>query len=130
MATKSLAIIVGGSSGMGLETAKKLAEQGHDLLIIGKETGDLVEAKKDLDTYDTSVETVGMNLYSKDQLTQFLVQIEEEQRPIKHLSHDYNLTSIKTGEVFKFTRIQLILWHTNFCCVALILSSSSVVGPF
>ena len=37
MTEQTLAIVVGGSSGMGLETAKKLANQGHDLLIIGRE---------------------------------------------------------------------------------------------
>ncbi len=85
MATKALAIIVGGSSGMGLETAIKLAKNKNDILIIGKNAGKLAEAKATIENKNAMVETVEMNLYNKDQLTNFLVKIENEDRPIKHL---------------------------------------------
>lgn len=35
--TSNLAIIVGGSSGIGFETAKQLAEQGVSVLIVGNQ---------------------------------------------------------------------------------------------
>lgn len=41
MFNQNLAIIIGGSSGMGLETAKKLSSNNMELLITGKDKKNL-----------------------------------------------------------------------------------------
>ena len=46
--TKPLALIVGGSSGMGLASAKRLLENGIDTVIVGRSAAKLEAAKRKL----------------------------------------------------------------------------------
>lgn len=41
---KPLAVITGGSSGIGFELARQFAENGHDLVIVAEHPGKLAEA--------------------------------------------------------------------------------------
>lgn len=63
--TKPLALIVGGSSGMGFATAKQLLERGIDTVIIGSSATKLETAKQDLFGMG-QVETLQANLYDAD----------------------------------------------------------------
>lgn len=45
-----LAVIIAGSSGMGLATAKQLGAQGTELIILGRDTDKLKAIKKELST--------------------------------------------------------------------------------
>jgi NAD(P)-dependent dehydrogenase (short-subunit alcohol dehydrogenase family) len=72
-----IALIVGGSSGIGLETAKILKEQGNTLLLVSRHA-----SKSDLATV---AETADVDLYDKDQVSAFIAQIKRENRHIKYL---------------------------------------------
>ena len=57
----NLAVIIGGSSGMGLATAQQLAAKGTDLIIIGRDTDKLKVIKAELSPL-TQVETLSVDL--------------------------------------------------------------------
>ena len=84
--TQKIAIIVGGSSGMGKETAKRLLTQGHGALIVANNGATLEKAKTDLVTETGgSVETEQVDLYNADQVLDFIGKIQRETRHIKYL---------------------------------------------
>ena len=49
MHTSNIALIVGGSSGMGLATAKQLIAKGISVVILGNKGSKLATAKSDLE---------------------------------------------------------------------------------
>ncbi|KAI0161443.1 NAD(P)-binding protein [Xylariaceae sp. FL1272] len=60
---KSWALVTGGSAGIGLETAKELAVQGFNILILGHLPQELEEAARSIQTYapGTEVKIIVMN---------------------------------------------------------------------
>lgn len=82
--SEKVALIVGGSSGMGLETAKKLQKQGYTLLIVSRHPKD--KSAAGLNTASGGkVETAAVDLYNEDQVNAFISQINKEKRHIKYL---------------------------------------------
>lgn len=63
-----LALITGGSSGIGLALSKKLAERGYDLAWVSLDEAELAQAKADLiaDHGDLRIETLALDLSSPD----------------------------------------------------------------
>ncbi len=86
MSNSSIALIVGGSSGMGKETAKRLLNNGTTVMILSHNAANLAEAKADLER-DTGgvVETVQVDLYDPAQVNAYIQQLDEEQRHIQYL---------------------------------------------
>lgn len=65
--TLNLALITGGSSGMGLEYARQLAAAGHDLLLVSIQPEELVKAKETLEKdYGVHVATRYQDLAATD----------------------------------------------------------------
>ncbi|MCE0721716.1 MULTISPECIES: SDR family NAD(P)-dependent oxidoreductase [Legionella] len=86
MFNQNLAIIVGGSSGMGLETAKKLASGGFDLLITGRDEQKLKYAVDEImQNGGGKIEYLVGDLYDKDYVSQCIMKIKNEVRKIKYL---------------------------------------------
>lgn len=84
--TQSIGVIVGGSSGMGKETARRLLNKGHTVLILANTASKLELAKSDLAAKTGgSIETALVDLYDPDQVQDFIRQIEKEIRHIKFL---------------------------------------------
>jgi len=81
--TKCLALILGGSSGMGLATAKQLLERNIDTVIIGNSAVKLESAKRKLSDKG-NIETVQANLYHADDLKRVIRFIENTQYHIKY----------------------------------------------
>ena len=77
-----LAIIVGGTSGMGLATAERLAAKGAELILVGRDVEKLERAKSGLSTRVTSE---AVDLYDADAVASFIARIDAEARPITHL---------------------------------------------
>lgn len=84
MNNSSLALIIGGSSGMGLASAEKLLEQGINTLILGRNSDKLKQAEQRLDN-NGLLETLQADLYDDEDLQRVISAIESEQRHIKYL---------------------------------------------
>ncbi len=85
MSVKELALIVGGSSGMGLETAKKLVKDNVTLLIVGRREDGLKAAKAELESLGGDVETISLDLYKSADIDTLIKRIKSEEKHIKYL---------------------------------------------
>ncbi len=89
-----LALIVGGSSGMGKQTAKRLLTRGGEVWLVARQAARLAEAKAELEV-DGPVQTAAVDLYDESQVDAFIKQVRHEPRHIKYL--------VNTAGVFKPT---------------------------
>lgn len=80
---KPLALIVGGSSGMGFATAKQLLERGIDTVIVGSSQDKLETAKNDLSGIG-HVETLQANLYEANDVRRVIDFAADHTRHIKY----------------------------------------------
>ena len=88
MSHSAVAFIIGGSSGMGLASAKQLVTRGIDTIILGNNRDKLDAAKSELEANTrnhTKIETLRANLYDQDDVKSIIETITEEQRHIKYL---------------------------------------------
>ncbi len=81
--TKPLALILGGSSGMGFATAKQLLKRGIDTVIIGSSPAKLETAKNDL-SGTGHVETLQANLYDANDVERVVAFAANHSRHIKY----------------------------------------------
>lgn len=79
-----LALIVGGSSGMGLATAKLLLERDMPTVIVGNAPEKLETAKRELSAFG-HVETLQANLYEQNDVQRIVAFAENHSRHIKYL---------------------------------------------
>ncbi len=79
----SLALILGGSSGMGLATARQLMQQGVATILVGRSTEKLAQAQAELADIGQA-ETMTINLYKSDDVQRLLHAISNEQRHINY----------------------------------------------
>jgi NAD(P)-dependent dehydrogenase (short-subunit alcohol dehydrogenase family) len=89
-----LALIVGGSSGMGKQTAKRLLHRGGEVLIVARHAARLAQAKAELEV-DGPVQTAAVDLYDQSQVDAFIAKLKQVKRHIKYL--------VNTAGVFKPT---------------------------
>ena len=78
------AMIVGGCSGIGLEIAKQLLQQGIRTVIVGRTPAKLERVKNDL-TSQGEVETLQANLYESHDVKRLMDFASNHRRPIKYL---------------------------------------------
>ena len=79
-----MALIVGGSSGMGLATARQLLQQGIDTLIVGRSDARLEAARHQLATAGR-VETLRADLYDPADVDRVIAFAADHRRPIRYL---------------------------------------------
>ena len=79
-----LALIIGGSSGMGLATARALVERGIDTVIVARSGEKLAAAKAALGTA-AEVETLAADLYTPAGVDRVVDFVRASQRPIRYL---------------------------------------------
>ncbi|MRX28583.1 SDR family NAD(P)-dependent oxidoreductase [Kangiella sp. HZ709] len=82
--TNHSALIIGGSSGMGLATAKQLIQHGTHTIIVGNNQDKLNSAVAEL-TPLGSVESLQANLYDKDSVKSLIENIKTHKNNIKYL---------------------------------------------
>ncbi|GIU09299.1 sugar dehydrogenase [Shewanella morhuae] len=84
-----LAIIVGGSSGIGFETAKQLAKQGVSLLIVGNQQDKLTTAVATLNNayraQGVKVEGFQANLYQAADINRLINHIDQLEQKVGYL---------------------------------------------
>lgn len=82
----TIALIVGGSSGMGKETARRLLEKGYPVKILAHDAANLAAAQQELTTQTGGrVETALVDLYNSAAVQAFIEQIQGESRHINYL---------------------------------------------
>ena len=88
MKTSNIALIIGGSSGMGLASAKQMVAQGINTVILGSNTTKLSKAKselRELANNNVRVETLQADLYKQYDVETIISFIENEKRHVKYL---------------------------------------------
>ena len=79
-----LALILGGSSGMGFATAKSLLEQGIDTTIVGRRAEKLNRAKEELAALG-NIDVFQADLFQKEDMERLVASIGNQERHIKYL---------------------------------------------
>lgn len=88
MTTSNIAFIIGGSSGMGLATAKQLVAQGTSVIILGNNIAKLAAAKSQLKAVASNgitVETLQANLYQQQDVDRVIEVINSDKRHMQYL---------------------------------------------
>ena len=88
------AIIVGGSSGIGKETAKTLLQRNVKVVLVAKNQTKLENAKKELEEYGT-VDIESVNLYDQNQVDGFIEKIRNDTEHIDYLVNSAGIFSPK-----------------------------------
>ncbi len=81
------ALIVGGSSGMGLATAERLVQRNIKVILVGKQADKLQQAKESLLKANANalVETKQVDLYSQAEVDTLIAYIDGSDTPIQYL---------------------------------------------
>jgi NAD(P)-dependent dehydrogenase (short-subunit alcohol dehydrogenase family) len=80
---QSVALIVGGSSGIGFETAKLLVTQGIKTVIVGNRSEKLEKAKASLAILGSAL-TLKANLYESNEVEQVIQFVQNHQQHIRY----------------------------------------------
>ncbi|KKJ77368.1 sugar dehydrogenase [Kiloniella litopenaei] len=84
--TDTVAIIVGGSSGMGKETARALRNKDQNLILVGRDHTKLEAVKSELGQNGSGqIEIHAVDLQDTDQVQQFISTVKAEKRHISRL---------------------------------------------
>ncbi len=81
---KELALIVGGSSGVGKASAKKLLQRNVSVLLLGNSSNKLEGAQKELSALGT-VTTTSVNLYDEKAVDVFIEEIKNSSDHMRYL---------------------------------------------
>ena len=81
------ALIIGGTSGMGFETAKRLLENNLDVIVVGNNKDKLKRAVTELESLTTSNKVSGFqtNLYNNESVKKLLALINSTETEISYL---------------------------------------------
>jgi len=80
----SRALIVGGSSGIGLATARRLRRRGVTTILVGRSPDKLLAARRELADPD-GVETIQADLYHQADVDRVIAAAGDRERPIRYL---------------------------------------------
>ena len=84
--TNSAALIVGGSSSMGLAAARRLRARGFDLILVARDEDKLAHAKADLESAGSgAIDTVAVDLGDAAAVDAFVAEFGKETRHVAHL---------------------------------------------
>jgi len=84
--SKSLSIILGGSTGIGRATAELLVQEGRTVLLVARDPSKLAHAQSELTALGaSSVETLAADLYDADAVQRLIEQVDTEDRHIGQL---------------------------------------------
>lgn len=81
----SVAIVTGGSSGLGKAMAKKFAEHGAFVTITGRDPEKLKRTKAEIETFDGQVLTVQMDVRNPEDVERMVTETKSAFKKIDHL---------------------------------------------
>ncbi len=83
---KETALLIGGSKGMALDSAHRLARRGVDLILVARDKEALEKAAREIEEESgVTVETQTVDLYEQQAVSALAEQIEADPRHIKYL---------------------------------------------
>lgn len=86
MSQSSIALFIGGSKGMALDAAQRVAADGTDIFLVARDETALAEAQSTISShYQVSVETAVVDLYDQNAVDEFISELESETRHISKL---------------------------------------------
>jgi 3-oxoacyl-[acyl-carrier protein] reductase len=101
---RKLALITGGSRGLGFETAKALRQQGFDLILVSKSDTNLADAKASLEaTSGGSITTYSIDFENFEGSAAGLAEIAQNHPDITHLVISHAVMSEKMSKTLKTT---------------------------
>jgi len=101
---RKLALITGGSRGLGFETAKALRQQGFDLILVSKSAANLAAAKASLETISGgSITTYSIDFEDLEASAAGLEEIAKSHPDITHLVISHAVMSEKMSKTLKTT---------------------------
>ncbi len=84
--TQETALIIGGTKGMALDTAYRLAKRGINLILVARGAEDLKSVRSHIETkMKVSVETVILDLYDQTAVAEYAKTLETDSRHITYL---------------------------------------------
>ncbi len=84
--TTQTALLIGGSKGVGLDTAKRLAKRGVNLILVARSENSLEAAKNEiLQESALSIDTHSVDLYSQEAVDDFINTVASDDRHIHYL---------------------------------------------
>ena len=84
--TTYTALLIGGSKGMALATARRLAQRHVNLILVARDAEALAQAKSSIESEtDVCVETIETDLYNEIAVNSLIEQINRDQRHINYL---------------------------------------------
>ncbi len=84
--TPQVALVIGGSSGIGKETARRLLARDLNVIVVGSNPSKLDDAVSALAQAGTgSVEGITVDLYDEDQVDAFIEKLRRDERHIAYL---------------------------------------------
>lgn len=112
-------IVTGGSSGMGKAIAKRLCQEGANVVISGRNADRLQEAKKEIETFDGQVLTVAMDVRELEQVKEMVQQAKEKFGRIDHLVNNAAGNFVVPAEDLTYNGwhsvINIVLHGTWYC---------------
>ena len=107
-APRNLALITGGSRGLGFETAKSLRREGFDLILIAKDSARLSEARASLlsDGNTQSVDAYSIDLENPHSTSTALEAIAITHPDITHLILAHGVMCEKMSKTLKTTDVE------------------------
>ena len=84
LSSRTVALIIGGSTGMGKASARKLLERGVAVHLVARNTERLTQTADELRAFG-EVQTTGVDLYDRDQVRTFVTSIKESSDHFKYL---------------------------------------------
>lgn len=77
-----VSLIIGGTSGMGLQTAAQLRDEGHSVIVVGRNDTSLQNARQSL---GQGVEMLTCDLMDREEVSRLIQRIDQESRHINQL---------------------------------------------
>ena len=120
--TRSVALITGATTGLGLEFATQLAADGHDLVLVARSADRLAQRASELsERHGIDVEVIAADLTEPDQLQAVEARVAATERPVSVLVNnagygllrpfEENTVSQEDHHVALHVRVPLRLMH-------------------
>lgn len=117
------ALVTGATAGIGWTYARKLAEQGHDLVLVARDVDRLGERAEELRALGVEVEVLPADLSDRDQVERVAERLRDADRPVDLLVNNAGFgirTPFTRSDVRDEERMLAVL-----CTAVLVLSHAS-----